>query len=142
MKIKEPKTKTDFEKYYQLRWKMLRKPWHQPKGSERDISDKDSLHIMAVENGEVIGCGRGHLNSEEHAQIRYMAVAEEFQRKGIASEILKELERRLIANGAKEIILKSRETAVLLYEKNGYKIYKVGEILFGEIKHFWMKKKI
>ena len=142
MEIREPEIKKDFEKYYSLRWKMLRKPWHQPKGSERDIFDEDSIHIMAVDDEIVVGCGRGHFNSKKQAQIRYMAVDERYQRKGIATSILKELEKRLIANEAKEIILKSREIAVPLYEKNGYKVFKKGEILFGEIRHFWMKKNI
>jgi len=34
--ILRPLSKEDFELMYNLRWKILRKPWHQPKGSEKD----------------------------------------------------------------------------------------------------------
>ena len=139
--IREPKTEQDFELYYDLRWQILRKPWNQLKGSELDETDKDSIHIIAIKGDKVIGCGRGHFNSKEQGQIRYMAVNENFQRQGIGSKILIALEEELTKNGAKEIILKAREKAVSLYEKHGYEIYQEGEILFGEIKHYWMRKK-
>ncbi|MDP8204542.1 MAG: hypothetical protein P9L95_08440, partial [Candidatus Tenebribacter mawsonii] len=74
--IREPKTEQDFELYYDLRWQILRKPWNQLKGSEQDETDKDSIHIIAIKGDKVIGCGRGHFNSKEQGQIRYMAVNE------------------------------------------------------------------
>ena len=103
--------------------------------------DEDSIHVMAIKGDKVIGCGRGHFNSEEQAQIRYMAVDEDFQGHGIGLRILKALDEELTENEAKEIILKARENAVSLYEKQEYEIYKKGDILFGEIKHYWMRKK-
>ncbi|MDP8202425.1 MAG: GNAT family N-acetyltransferase [Candidatus Tenebribacter burtonii] len=140
--IREPKTEDEFQKYYDLRWQVLREPWSQPKGSEQDKMDKESTHIMAILDDKVIGCGRGHFNSKEQAQIRYMAVDNNFQRQKIGTEILLVLEENLIKKGAKEIILKARERAVSLYKKQDYRIYKEGEILFGEIKHYWMRKEI
>ncbi len=141
IEIRRPETKQEFDKYYDLRWRILRKPWNQPKGSEKDEMDQTSIHIMAIKDDKVIGCGRGHFNSSVEAQIRYMAVDESFQGQGVGLRILKALEEILTENGAKEIILKAREKAVSLYEKQGYKIYKEGKILFGEIKHYWMREK-
>ena len=141
IEIRKPETKQEFEKYYNLRWRILRKPWNQPKGSERDTMDVGSIHIMAIIGNKVIGCGRGHFNSSIEAQIRYMAVDKDFREKGVGTGILRALEEELTDNGAKEIILKARENAVSLYEKYGYEIYQKGEILFGEIKHYWMRKK-
>ena len=34
--LRVPQTAEELEQYYQFRWEMLRKPLHQPKGSERD----------------------------------------------------------------------------------------------------------
>lgn len=34
--LRVPQTAEELESYYQFRWEMLRKPLHQPKGSERD----------------------------------------------------------------------------------------------------------
>ncbi|MDA3814269.1 MAG: GNAT family N-acetyltransferase, partial [Candidatus Cloacimonetes bacterium] len=138
--IKEPKTEEEFKEYFDLLWRILRKPWDQPKGSEQDEMDENSIHIMAISNNKIVGCGRGHFNSTKQAQIRYMAVDDDSRRQGVGLRILKALEEELTRNGAKEIILKARENAVSFYEKHGYKIYKEGEILFGEIKHYWMRK--
>ena len=73
MKIRSPGSQNDYEAYYELRWRILRKPWNQPKGSERDDLEEQSYHVMATnEHEHVIGCGRLHFISENHAQIRYM----------------------------------------------------------------------
>jgi len=141
IEIRKPETKQEFEQYYNLRWQILRQPWSQPKGSEQDEIDKNSTHFMAIIGNRIIGCGRGHFNSDTQAQIRYMAVDESFQGQGIGLRILKTLEDYLTGNGAKEIILKAREKAVPFYEKQGYEIFEEGKFLFGEIKHYWMRKK-
>jgi len=140
IEIRKPETKLEFEQYFNLRWRILRKPWDQKKGSEQDDMDENSIHIMAIIGDKVIGCGRGQFNSKEQAQIRYMAVDDVFRGQGFGFGILKALEEEFTENGAKEIILIAREKAVLFYEKQGYKIFKEGEVLFGEIKHYWMRK--
>jgi N-acetylglutamate synthase-like GNAT family acetyltransferase len=94
VKICKPLTKEEFKKYYDLRWKVLRKPWKQPKGSEKDEREKESIHIMACIDSKIVGAGRLHFNTEKEAQIRYMAIEEKYRRKGIGSLILKELEKK------------------------------------------------
>ena len=49
MKLIEPRTKTEFEAYYDLRWRILRKPWELQKGSEKDELDKSSYHLMVLD---------------------------------------------------------------------------------------------
>ena len=144
MYICEPKTREDFRRYYHLRWKILRKPWNQPKGSEidDDLEDK-SIHLMiCVENGRPIGVARLHFNNSEEAQIRYMAIDYDFQRKGVGTMLLKELERRAKNRGSRYIILNARENAVGFYKKNGYTIIGESYILFDTIHHFKMKKNL
>ena len=142
MIIKSPKTKEEFFKYYDLRWRILRAPWNQPKGSEQDELEGQSIHVMVVENDEVIGIGRAHFNSDEVAQLRYMAVNEDWQGKGIGKFILDELEKRVIKKGVKRIILHARDNAVKFYEKHGYNVVKESHTLFGVITHFLMEKLI
>ena len=142
MIIKEPKTEEEFEQYYDLRWRILRKSWNQPRESEKDEKENESIHIMAIFEGKVIGCGRGHFNSPTEAQIRYMAVEEGFQGKGVGTKILNDLERKLIEKGAKTIILNARENAVNFYQKHNYKIIDKGHALFNVIKHYKMRKGI
>ncbi len=140
MYIKEPVTKEEFKQYYNLRWRILRKPWNQPLGSEKDDKENQSIHIIACINDQIVGCGRGHFNSQTEAQIRYMAVEKDFSGKGIGTKILKALEKKLTEKGAKTIILNARVKAVTFYTKLGYEIVEKSQTMFGEIEHFWMKK--
>ncbi len=142
MIIKSPQTRKEFFDYYDLRWRILRAPWNQPKGSEQDELEGLAIHIIAVENDKIVGCGRAHFNSDEEAQIRYMAVENEWQGKGVGKLILDELEKRVVEKGAKKIILHARESVVKFYEKNGYIIIRESHTLFGEIKHFLMIKEL
>jgi len=141
MIIKEPKTQKDFAKYYALRWKILRQPWNQSRGSEKDGLEDSSFHIMACENnGRVIGVGRLHFNDNHQWQIRYMAVEQHCRSKGVGRAILNKLEQRAIKAGCKQIVLDARRTAIKFYEKAGYRITAAGYMLFGSVKHVKMIK--
>ena len=70
MQLTSPVSEADYNAYYELRWKILRAPWNQPRGSERDDREADSTHLMVVEgNGAVAGVGRLHFNGISEAQI-------------------------------------------------------------------------
>ncbi|MDX1718459.1 MAG: GNAT family N-acyltransferase, partial [Anderseniella sp.] len=69
MIIREPESEADFRHYYELRWKILRAPWKQPRGSERDALDAHSTHLMIVDpDRKVVGVGRLHFNTIREAQ--------------------------------------------------------------------------
>ncbi|MGA7837492.1 MAG: GNAT family N-acetyltransferase [Ignavibacteriaceae bacterium] len=143
MTITEPQTPEEFERYYDLRWRVLRVPWNQPKGSEKDGKEKNAIHLMACEKDKIpVGVGRVHFNSPEEAQVRYMAVEEGQRGKGTGAIILKELERRAEQKGAKIIVLNARNNAVPFYERYCYKIVKQSHTLFGSIPHFEMRKEL
>jgi ribosomal protein S18 acetylase RimI-like enzyme len=141
MLICQPTSSKDFELYYDLRWRILRKPWNQPKGSEKDELEDKSIHLMVCNEDRIpIGIGRAHFNSDEEAQIRYMAVEEEWQGKGIGKMILSYLEGKIKGKGAKSIVLNARDIAIKFYEKNGYEIVKEAHTLFDVIPHYKMRK--
>ena len=141
MRIYEPKTKADFDKYYDLRWRILRKPWNQPEGSEKDELEGESIHIAVAERDRIpIGVGRLHFNSHEEAQIRYMAVEEGLRSKGAGSLVLEELEKKAKRKGAEYAVLNARENAVGFYEKHGYEVIGKSHTLFGSVRHFRMRK--
>jgi len=133
MGITEPRTGEDFDQYFDLRWRILRKPWGQPKGSEKDELEDKSVHIMVTDNSNIMGVGRGHLNSKDEAQIRYMAIEDNNQGKGIGKIILNELEERLKDKGAKYIVLNARKSVSNFYKKHGYEIVGKGPLLFVTI---------
>jgi len=144
VKIIEPKFPAEFEKYYALRYEVLRKPWLQPKGSEKDDGDTSSIHRMIIDesNGEAVAVGRLQFNSDEEAQIRYMAVSDKYQLKGYGNIIVKALEDIAQEKGCRNIILQARENALKFYSKNGYEIIEKSYLLFDEIQHWLMGKKI
>ena len=144
MEIIEPNTFDEFKIYYNLRYEVLRKPWFQPKGSERDDDDENSLHRMIIDepNGKAVAVGRLQFNSIEEAQIRYMAVSDDYQGMGYGSEIVKVLGNIAREKGSQKIILQSRENALQFYKSNGYEIVKKTHLLFGEIQHWLMEKEL
>jgi N-acetylglutamate synthase-like GNAT family acetyltransferase len=142
MIIKSPQNTQEFFDYYNLRWRILRAPLNQPKGSEKDEYENQAIHIIAVEEDKIIGCGRAHFNTKQEAQIRFMAVEDQWQGKGIGKMILDELEKRVLKKGAKKIILHARENVIKFYQKNGYIVIKPSHTLFGKVKHYLMIKNI
>ena len=140
----EPQTPEEFKQYYNLRFEILRKPWGQPKSSERDNDDEISYHRLIIDEitGDTIAVGRLQFNTKEEAQIRYMAVADGFQGKGLGSQIISALEDVAQGKGIQRIILSARENALQFYKNNGYEIVKKTHLLFGEIQHWLMQKQI
>ena len=121
MIVRPPKTPEEFERYRDLRWRILRAPWNQPRITEQDDLENDDFPIMVCEvDGIPIGVGRAHFISEDEAQIRSISVEPEWEGKGIGSIVLKELEKIVIEKGAKRIIIHARSNAVEFYKKNGY----------------------
>lgn len=140
--LSEPGTETEFELYLDLRWRLLRKPWGQPKDSAYDAGDPQAYHILAkTPDEEAVGIGRIHPESQESWQIRYMAVAPLFQKQGLGRAILKKLEAYAIENKAGEIFLHAREEAKTFYQCCGYKFIEESHQLFG-IQHYKMLKMV
>lgn len=140
MEIRSPKTKKESEKYYDLRWRILRAPWNQTRGTEKDDLEDKSIHMMVYDNGKVLSVGRAHFNSSQEAQIRYMATEEGYRGKGLGGKVLEELEKRIKEKKAKYIILNARENAIPFYEKHCYHIIGEAPTMFGVIKHKKMRK--
>jgi predicted GNAT family N-acyltransferase len=143
MKLLQPASAAEFKHYYELRWKILRAPWNQPRGSEQDALDATSIHVMLVDDNQAaLGVGRLHFNSISEAQIRFMAVGTGHQRRGIGTLIMKALETRSAELGATRIVLDARETALGFYCKQGYKTVGPGHTLFDSIAHVKMCKSL
>ena len=84
-----PKNQAEFDGYYQLRWQILRSPWQQPLGSEQDDLEGQSYHRVIVDDiDNVVGVGRMHKCSQDTAQVRYMAIDDSAQGKGLGKLLL------------------------------------------------------
>ena len=141
-----PETKEEFIEYYFLRWKILRKPLSKKKGTEKDNIEKDSFHVYIKNKiNRMVAVGRIHIVKNmlpKTAQIRFMAVDDDFQGLGLGSMILRELESQAKREYAYCIILHAREMALDFYKKNGYIVEEKSHLLFNEVQHWLMEKKI
>ncbi len=140
--FKQPESDVDFKQYFKLRWRILRAPWGEPEGSEVDDIEDQCFHIMAVEGNRVVGVGRLQYNSAEQAQIRYMAVSEEYTGNGIGRQIVSTLEQEAVDQNKSTIVLDAREPAVGFYQKLDYRVEKRSYLLFDEIQHYRMVKQL
>jgi len=138
-----PQSTVQLERYYDLRWRVLRAPWEQPRGSEKDELESEAQHSMIVDaHGQALAVGRVHFNSPTEAQVRFMAVEPTAQGRGLGSVILSDLEARARAAGATRIVLNARENVRLFYEKHGFTVTGPAPTLFGEVKHVRMSKEL
>jgi len=140
--IKSPENKEEWDSYLLFRWEILRKPLGMSKESLADSIEDESFHLMGIdEQKNVIASGRVHFNSENEAQIRYMAVDENFKRKGVGTKIVKELENYALSKGMVSMILNARENAISFYLSLGYQ--EVGPYQSDTgIPHKTMKKRL
>ncbi|MHC5082860.1 MAG: GNAT family N-acetyltransferase [Planctomycetota bacterium] len=142
MEICEPKTDEQWQAYYGLRWRVLRQMCDQPVGSEKDELEDDAYHLMAVDQDQCVGVGRVHFHHLGLGQIRYMAVEKDWRGQGIGLKILQMLEIYLLRNETASVILNARKEAVGFYEKHGYQVVEEGPLLFGQIEHVKMQKRL
>ena len=141
-----------FEEYYQCRFDVLRKPIGFPRGSEILADDEQAIHSYIKIENHVVAVGRTHVipddsdgSQADHAgpgaaqcppfgplvgggprpaiQIRQMGTRTEYQRKGLASQVLAELESKSVESfGAKVGFLQARINAVPFYQSQGWEI--------------------
>ncbi|MGI9427189.1 MAG: GNAT family N-acetyltransferase [Bythopirellula sp.] len=139
--IDKPITAEQLEAYYELRWRILRAPWNQSRGSERDEFEEVADHVTALdESGRIIGVGRLQLNSASEAQIRFMAVEADCRGCGVGRAIVARLETLARGRQVERIVLNAREEVVGFYARLGYEIVGAGPTLFDEVAHAKMAK--
>lgn len=122
-KVITPTTPEELDKYYDLRWRVLREPFQRPKGSEQDEYDQVGQHRMVINQaGDAVAVGRVHFNSAEEAQIRFMAVAPEYRGEGHGVAMIYALELAARNDGAKHVVINSRDNTIGFYKKCGYQV--------------------
>jgi ribosomal protein S18 acetylase RimI-like enzyme len=146
MEVTTPRSPEEFQQYFELRWRVLREPFGQPRGSERDELDdpgSGAEHAaIFTPTGEAIAAGRVQLNTAEEAQIRYMAVAEEHRGAGLGRLIVRRLEEIARGRGARYAVLNARDEASGFYRSLGYEVVGEGPTIFGAITHSRMSRRL
>ena len=140
--IKTPTTKDEFKAYYALRYKVLREPWGHPKGTEKDDYEPISEHFMAVDDktGEIIGVVKLFEKSAEVGHFSHLAVASQYQRKGIGRLLVGTVEKQAKGRGFKILGTMSPVTATAYFEKLGYRVAEIPAPHLGTTHLVWVEK--
>jgi predicted GNAT family N-acyltransferase len=105
---------------------------------ERDGRDGEAVHLVAVEDGAVLGTCRLLLEGTT-VKLGRMAVARAARGRGLGRALLDEAAVQSRALGAERIALAAQLTAQAMYERAGYEPY--GDVfLDAGIEHVMMEK--
>jgi N-acetylglutamate synthase-like GNAT family acetyltransferase len=142
IEIRTPQTALEWEAYYDLRYRVLRKPLNQPLGSEKNEGDATGIHFALIESGVIKAIARLDLQENNIAQVRFVAVETETQGKGYGKKIMEAVEAECSKRGIQKIILHARDYAVDFYLKLNYKLVEKSYKLFDELQHYLMEKSL
>ncbi len=141
--VKIASTNQQLNSILKLRYEVLRKPWSQTIDSASDQLEHKSINAFIQNNkGVFIACGRLQENENKIGQIRFMAVDQYYQGKGLGKLIITSLEEKAKELKLNKIQLQARENAVSFYKNNGYVMIEKTFLLWDQIQHFLMEKQI
>jgi predicted GNAT family N-acyltransferase len=108
--------------------------------ADQDGRDPEATHIVAVDDGVVIGTCR-LLFRNQVARLGRLAVERDRRGDGVGGEILREADRIAAEVGAESIALHAQTYAQTLYERAGYEPYGPTFVEEG-IEHVAMEKRL
>jgi N-acetylglutamate synthase-like GNAT family acetyltransferase len=144
IKITSPSTREEFKAYYDLRYKVLREPWGQPRGTEKDDYEPVSQHFMAVDDqsGKIVGVIKLMEKETGVGWLSHLAVDPHHQRQGIGQMLLEKVEAVSRQQQYTSIGAMSRLNTTSYFEKFGYHMAGIPSIHFGVVQVVWMEKKL
>jgi predicted GNAT family N-acyltransferase len=140
IEIRSPKTEAEWELYYDLRYRILRKPLGKERGSERNEGDETGIHFALYDNQQLKGIARLDNAGEKSAQVRFVAVETTLQGKGYGRKIMEATEIAARHSGSEKMILHARDYAVAFYLRLGYEVIEPSYKLFDVLQHYLMEK--
>ncbi len=139
--IRTPVTKEEWEAYFDLRFRVLREPLNQPRGSERNEADATGIHFGLYLENQLHAIARLDNTAEQTiSQVRFVAVDLNHQGKGYGKQIMESVEERAKELGKTTMILHARDYALHFYTKIGYERVEPSYKLFGVLQHYLMQK--
>lgn len=104
-----------------LRYEILRKPHGMPPSDTAFPGDEDesTLHLLALSEAELIGCSTLFIDDSDAIQLRGMAVALNWQRRGIGHRMV-ETAQDIASFKVKTLWCNARFSALGFYERHGW----------------------
>lgn len=131
----------EYKQMVDLRNEILRKPLGLSFQKEELEREKKDILIAAFEEDKMLGCCLLTRVNNDNVRLRQMAVQNNLQGKGIGATMLNFAENVARDAGYKTMVMHARKTAILFYEKLGYKVTS-GEFEEITIPHYLMEKKL
>lgn len=142
VEIRTPTTEYEWEKYYDLRYRILRQPLNQPRGSEKNEGDEVGIHFALFEDQQLLAIARLDHTETGVSQVRFVAVESNQQGKGYGIQIMAATEKRSKSIGCYKMMLHARDYAVPFYKKIGYRLIEPSYKLFDVLQHYLMEKEL
>ena len=104
-----------------LRYEILRKPHALPTSGTHFPGDENesTVHVLALHYSKLIGCATLLVDDSPDIQLRGMAVANQWQRKGIGQQIV-ESAKNIAIEKNKNLWCNARFLAIGFYERQGW----------------------
>jgi predicted GNAT family N-acyltransferase len=112
-----------------------------PTEEELDEHDETALHLVAVDDGIVVGTCRLLDEGEGITRLGRMAVARSARRRGVAAALLREADEQARAVGARRMMLSAQTAAEPVYARAGY-VPRGPRFIEAGIEHVEMEKDI
>ena len=140
--IKSPKTRAEFKEYYDLRYRILRKPWGQVRDTEKDDYEPISHHFMAIdeETGKLVGVVKIFEKEPGVGWFSHLAVEKKYQKAGVGRMLIDAVEKQAKENGYSKLGCMSRLNTTKYFEKFGFQIEGLPTRYFGTTQVVWMEK--
>jgi predicted GNAT family N-acyltransferase len=140
VEVREARTKSELAAALELRGRVFCDEQGVSFEADQDGRDPEATHIVAVEDGAVIGTCRllfrGHV-----ARLGRLAVEREHRGQSVAADILREADRVAAQAGSESIALHAQTYARSLYQRAGYEEYGPTFVEEG-IEHVAMEKRL
>ncbi|MFT8312986.1 MAG: GNAT family N-acetyltransferase [Clostridium sp.] len=108
-----------YKEVVEMRYRIFFKPFNCSMDMVFDNLEEESIHLVCCDNNIVAGYARLNI-IDKTAQISQVVVKEEYRKKGIGSELIRELTDKSRESGMKKIILNAKIEIVDLYRSLGY----------------------
>ncbi len=104
---------------WEIRRRVFIEEQHVPEEIELDADDSRAFHVLALEDGRPVGCGR-MLDHGAYVKIGRMAVVRERRGAGVGRRILEFLIESARRRGVKRVMLDAQVHAEGFYRKQGF----------------------